>query len=246
VRYLVLSDLHSNQEATRAVLHAARPLVLDGAIVLGDLVGYGANPNEIVEAVRELNPLAAIRGNHDKVVAGLEPGEEFNRVAMEAARINRNLLSTRSLEYLRGLPRGPVQVAGRFTISHGTPLDEDEYLVDERDAAEVFRDGDFSVCFFGHTHLPGVFVLQRGMVTLLLPRKPEAILTLEPGARYLINPGSVGQPRDQDARAAYALYDDAARQVIFRRVEYPVARARDRIREAGLPEILGERLLRGV
>ena len=113
-------------------------------------------------------------------------------------------------------------------------------------ALPVFEATDFPICFFGHTHLPGAFVFQDGRVFLLVPRKPEATLSLSPGARYLINPGSVGQPSDEDPRAAYAFYDDVARQVSFHRVDYPVARARERIRVAGLPAILGERLHRGV
>jgi predicted phosphodiesterase len=246
VRYLILSDLHSNQDATRAVLDAVRPGHTERVVVLGDLVGYGASPNEVVETVRGLNPCGAIRGNHDKVVAGLESGEDFNRIAMEAARINRRLLSPENLGYLEALPRGPLQVADSFSISHGTPLDEDEYLVEEWEAAAVFEATNALVCFFGHTHLPGAFVLRGGRVTLSVPGKPEAPLDLQDDSRYLINPGSVGQPRDDDPRAAFAIYDDDLRRVVFRRVQYDVHRARQRIREAGLPEVLGERLQRGV
>jgi len=246
VRTLLLSDLHSNHEATGAVLESARSLGFDRVVVLGDLVGYGASPNEVVAAIRDLNPFAVIRGNHDKVVAGVHPGEEFNRVALEAARINRLLLLPENVEYLSALPRGPETIGGAFAIAHGTPLDEDEYLLDGWGAAAVFEETDFPVCFFGHTHVPGAFVLKEGAVGLLVPGKPEAVLRLDAGARYLINPGSVGQPRDCDPRASYAIYDEAAGEVIFRRVDYPVDRARKRIREAGLPGILEERLQRGV
>jgi predicted phosphodiesterase len=246
VRYLLLSDLHSNHEATQAVLQAVRPGEVQKVVVLGDLVGYGPSPNEVVESIRHLGPCATIRGNHDKVVAGLESGEDFNRVAMAAARINRRLVSDENLGFLETLSRGPLDVAGSFTIAHGTPLDEDEYLVDEEEAAVVFERTDMPVCFFGHTHLPGAFVFREGAVALFVPRKPEAVLDLEKDARYLINPGSVGQPRDEDPRAAFAIYDDASRQVSFRRVVYPVNRALERILEAGLPEVLGERLRRGV
>jgi predicted phosphodiesterase len=246
VPYLLLSDLHSNEEATRAVLGSAGIDACQRVVVLGDLVGYGASPDQVVETVRKLNPVAAVRGNHDKVVAGIDSGEEFNRTAKEAARINRSLLSQGNLRFLEALPRGPLEVAGSFLIAHGTPLDEDEYLVDEWEAGFIFQEMEFSVCFFGHTHLPGAFVLREGKIDLLIPQGAETVLPLDSAARYLINPGSVGQPRDQDPRAAYALYDDDRRQVVFRRVEYPVSRARARIRAAGLPEILGERLERGV
>jgi len=246
MRYLVLSDLHSNHEATRAVVGAVPPGGFEGVVVLGDWVGYGASPNEVVDLVRKLQPCAAIRGNHDKVVAGIDSGEEFNRIAREAALINRRLLSRENLGFLEALPRGPLRVADSFHIAHGTPLDEDEYLVEAWEAAAVFEAAEFSLCFFGHTHLPGAFVLRNGKVTLLQPERPQAILNLEPGARYLINPGSVGQPRDQDPRAAYALYDAQSRQVVFQRVPYAVHETRSRMLEAGLPAILGERLQFGI
>ena len=245
MRTLVLSDLHSNREATLAVLDAARSLAFERVIVLGDLVGYGADPNEVVEAVRGLRPFAVIRGNHDKVVAGVASAEDFNPVAAEAARINRLLLLPENSEYLSALPRGPETIGGAFAIAHGTPLDEDEYLVDEAGASHVFEKTVIPVCFFGHTHVAGAVVLKEGAVNFLVPGKPEAVLRLEAGARYLINPGSVGQPRDSDPRASFAIYDEDAGEVLFRRAEYPIERARQRIREAGLPDILGERLLWG-
>jgi predicted phosphodiesterase len=246
MRTLVLSDLHSNHEATLAVLESARSLAFDRVAVLGDLVGYGADPNEVVKAIRDLSPFAVVRGNHDKVVAGIDPGEDFNRVAAEAARINRLLLLPENAEYLFSLPQGPGMIGGTFAIAHGTPLDEDEYLADESGAAEIFGETGFSVCFFGHTHVAGAFALKEGAVNLFVPGRPEAVLRLEAGARYLINPGSVGQPRDSDPRASFAIYDEAAAEVIFRRVDYPIERARQRIQDAGLPGILGERLLWGV
>jgi predicted phosphodiesterase len=246
VRTLLLSDLHSNQEATVAVLESARSLGFDRAVVLGDLVGYGASPNEVVAAIRDLSPLEVIRGNHDKVVAGVEPGEDFNRVAREAARINRLLLHSENVNYLSGLPTGPRSVGGAFAIAHGTPLDEDEYLLDARGAGAVFEETDFRVCFFGHTHVPGAFVRKEGAVGLMVPGKPEAVLRLDARFRYLINPGSVGQPRDSDPRASYAIFDETAGEIIFRRVDYPVDRSRRKIREAGLPTVLEERLQRGV
>ncbi len=246
MRTLLLSDLHSNLEATRAVLESARSPGFDRVAVLGDLVGYGPSPNEVVAAVRDLGPVAVIRGNHDKVVAGVERGDDFNPVALEAARINRLLLRPENLEYLSALPGGPRTVDGVFAIAHGSPLDEDEYLLDAGRAAAVFEETGFRVCFFGHTHLPGAFVLKEGAVTPLVPGKPEAVLRLDARARYLINPGSVGQPRDRDPRASYAIHDEAAGEVLFRRVDYPVDRIGEGIRKAGLPAILEERLRQGL
>ena len=246
MRTLILSDLHSNLEAIQAVLTSARPQAFDATVVLGDLVGYGASPAEVIETVREMDPIALVRGNHDKVVAGIDNGEGFNPVALEAARINRGLLQPGQREFLTAMPRGPLPVGGSFWIAHGSPVDEDEYLVDERQAAAIFEQADFPICFFGHTHVAGAFILEEGRVERLLPRGAQAALPLRPGARYLINPGSVGQPRDEDPRASYAIYDEAAGEILFRRADYPIPSVQERMRRLGLPAVLAERLAWGV
>ncbi|HEV8336983.1 MAG TPA: metallophosphoesterase family protein [Candidatus Polarisedimenticolia bacterium] len=246
MRTVIFSDLHSNLEATRAVLASARSHSFDAAVVLGDLVGYGASPAEVIEAVRELNPVALVRGNHDKVVAGIDDGEGFNPVALESARINRGLLRPGQREFLTAMPRGPFPVGGGFWIAHGSPADEDEYLVEERQAAWIFEQSDFRICFFGHTHVAGAFVLKEGRVERFLPRGAQTTLLLKPEARYLINPGSVGQPRDEDPRASYAIYDEAAGETVFHRVDYPIPSAQERMRRLGLPSVLAERLAWGV
>jgi diadenosine tetraphosphatase ApaH/serine/threonine PP2A family protein phosphatase len=215
-------------------------------VVLGDLVGYGASPAEVIEAVRELNPVALVRGNHDKVVAGIDDGEGFNPVALESARINRRLLRPGQREFLTAMPRGPFPVGGAFWIAHGSPADEDEYLVEERQAAWIFEQSDFRICFFGHTHVAGAFILKAGRVERLLPRGAQTALLLRSDARYLINPGSVGQPRDEDPRASYAIYDEAAGEIVFHRVDYPIPSAQERMRRLGLPPVLAERLAWGV
>jgi predicted phosphodiesterase len=244
VRYLILSDLHSNLEASRAALDAARREGFDRAVVLGDLVGYGADPEGVVDLIRTLAPCGAVRGNHDKVVIGASTGEDFNPIALEAARRNRLALSPAGLAYLRSLPRGPAKVDGRFLIAHGTPGEEDDYLVDEHDAKAAFGEAEFRVCFFGHTHVAGYFVQRNESVSGVTA--PPPAVRLAPGTRYLINPGSVGQPRDGDPRAAFALYDETDDTVWFRRVEYPVPRAQERILEEGLPPVLAARLERGI
>jgi predicted phosphodiesterase len=246
VRTLVLSDLHSNLEATRACLEAAREQGYDRVAVLGDLVGYGGSPEEVVKEVRALRPAGIIRGNHDRVVAGIEEGEEFNFMALQAALANRQLLSPDAKTYLAALPAGPQALGESCLIAHGTPLDEDEYLVDPEGAEAVFREADFALCFFGHTHVPCVFRLDDRGVTGLLPAPEGTRISLEPGSRYLINPGSVGQPRDEDPRAAFLILDRAERTVRFHRVSYPIHEAQLRILEAGLPPLLAQRLQRGV
>jgi len=246
VRTLFLSDLHSNLEATRACLEAARELGYDRVAVLGDLVGYGGSPEEVVKEIRDLQPTVIIRGNHDRVVSGIEEGEDFNLLALQAALANRRLLSPGARAYLGALPAGPLALEEGCLVSHGTPLDEDEYLVDVDGAQEVFRVADFSLCFFGHTHVPCVFRLERGVVTGLLPALEGTRISLQPGSRYLINPGSVGQPRDEDPRASFLILDGEPRAVTFHRVRYPIQDAQIRILEAGLPALLAQRLERGV
>ena len=244
MRYLILSDLHSNLEATQAAMAHALELGYDRALVLGDIVGYGADPNPVIDRLRALPGLVAIRGNHDKVAAGLEEGEEFNEAARQAALWTRRVLTPANLAFLQALPRGPLEFAPGHYLCHGTPLDEDGYLLEEDEAQRCFERLDFEVCFFGHSHYPGAFVLD-GPRALRRTGGGGAVLGLEPGRRYLVNPGSVGQPRDRDSRCGFGIYDEARREVTFHRDAYPAALAREKILAAGLPRWLGDRLLVG-
>jgi predicted phosphodiesterase len=245
MRYLVMSDLHANREALRAVLEDASRPGFDGVLLLGDVVGYGADPGAVIDALRPLPGLTAVRGNHDRVAAGLDAADDFNPPARAAARWTRDALSPEDAGFLRGLPRGPRAFAPRRLLSHGSPLDEDEYLLDAAQARRCFEGAAFDLCFFGHTHLPGMFVEAAGAVSWVAPGRDDGAEALLPGRRYLVNPGSVGQPRDRDPRAAYVLYDDAAARVLFRRVPYAFDETRRRILEAGLPAWLGDRLALG-
>jgi diadenosine tetraphosphatase ApaH/serine/threonine PP2A family protein phosphatase len=213
--------------------------------VLGDLVGYGANPNQVVDATRRLKPLIAIRGNHDKVCTGIENGELFNRVALEAAMWTRRKLTPANMRWLRDLPQGPVVVDGAFAISHGTPIDEDAYIFGEIEALNIFRQTDFPLCFFGHSHFPVVFGLSPDAITTALALDSTLRVRLDEGCRYLVNPGSIGQPRDGNPRASFALYDSRTRVVTIQRVAYPIASAQARIIRAGLPRLLADRLAIG-
>jgi len=245
MRYLILSDIHANKEALTAVLAHVKRKRWEKAVFLGDLVGYASNPNQTVDLVRRLKPLVAIRGNHDKVCSGLENGELFNRIALQAALWTRNRLTRPNLHWLRTLPRGPVVVDGAFAISHGTPIDEDAYIFGEIEALNVFRQTDFPLCFFGHSHFPIVFALTPDAITTMLTSSPCFRIRLEDGARYLVNPGSVGQPRDGNPHASCALYDSETRVLSIHRVGYPIHAAQRRILGAGLPKPLADRLALG-
>ena len=245
MRYLILSDIHSNREALAAVLNRVRRKRWDKAIVLGDVVGYGANPNEAVDAVRSLRPLVAIRGNHDKVCSGVEDGEMFNRVALQAAIWTREHLTPSNLHWLRSLPEGPVVVDGAFAIAHGTPIDEDAYIFGEIEALNVFRQTAFPLCFFGHSHFPVIFGLSPEAIQTVLTQPPSFRFRLEPGVRYLVNPGSIGQPRDGNPLASFAMFDSDTRTVAVHRVRYPLERAQRKILGAGLPRPLADRLALG-
>jgi predicted phosphodiesterase len=246
VRYLILSDIHANAEALHAVLASADSRY-DRIVCCGDLVGYGADPDAVVQWVRT-NVSGVVRGNHDKACAGLEDLEWFNPVARLSALWTQAVVQPETIEYLRSLAQGPERVNG-FQILHGSPLDEDEYVVSEQDVAQIAPYLDCDVSFFGHTHLQGAFLCHRNGVKRLMatePASPEEVLELEPDVNYLINPGSVGQPRDGDRRAAYAIYDPDKRLVSLCRVEYDVASAQKKILNAGLPELLALRLGAGL
>jgi len=245
VRYLILSDLHANQEALEAVVHEARER-WDAAICCGDLVGYGADPNSVVEWVRANCALVA-RGNHDRACTGLEDLEWFNPVAKAAAVWTGQALTPENLKWVRELPKGPLLLE-QFEVAHGSPYDEDEYVMAGAEAAAAFHYLERRLAFFGHTHLQGGYIWNQERVEAIPrmpPRARSRTMEIEPGCAYLVNPGSVGQPRDSDPRAAFAVYDSGADTVTFRRVPYDVARAQRKIREAGLPPALADRLAVG-
>jgi predicted phosphodiesterase len=246
LRYLILSDMHANWEAFEVVLRRARRKRFDAVLVLGDLVGYGAAPNQVVEAVRDLGPrLYTVRGNHDKVVTGIDSGSNFNQTALTAAQWTTTRLTPANLRYVRDLPRGPVRIEDGVAICHGSPLDEDTYVFSDVDAWEIFASFAMPVTFFGHTHIPSVFSLEGRALGVRALRGNGGTLHLHPEGRYLVNPGSIGQPRDRDPRASYMTYDSERRIVRWHRIDYPIAEAQRRIRKAGLPGSLADRLAVG-
>ncbi len=246
MQFLILSDMHGNFEALAAVLRRVRRKRFDAILVLGDLVGYGAAPNQVVEAIRDLpGTVHRIRGNHDKVVSGLESGENFNHAALAAARWTSEHLTKANLRFVRELAQGPLRLPQGFAICHGSPLDEDQYVFSMFDAWEIFESFDADLIFFGHTHVPSMFAVRGRETQVALLRGASGAIVLEPGTRYLINPGSVGQPRDRDPRAAYMSYDSDRGRIRWHRVGYPIGRAQQRILKAGLPRVLAERLALG-
>ena len=244
MRYLVLSDIHGNWEALDAVTAQARG-AYDTVVCCGDLVGYCADPNPVIDWVRA-NVAVVVRGNHDKVCTGLDDLEWFNPVARAAAEWTSRALTPPNLKYLRDLPQGPAEVES-FQILHGSPLDEDDYLMSTFEVSQIQSHLDKRISFFGHTHLQGGFLCDWNGVRRIGGALPngDTVLDLDPDTWYLVNPGSVGQPRDGDPRAAYVLYDPDARVVEYRRAEYDVREAQRKIRAAGLPEILALRLETG-
>jgi predicted phosphodiesterase len=246
MRYLILSDIHSNEEALSAVLVRAQRRKYDSVVILGDFVGYGADPNAVIDRVSRIRKRKSmIRGNHDKVVCGLDSGDLFNPVALKAARWTTETITASSRRFLEGLPVGPLEVDRAFVICHGSPRDEDAYIFSDYDAYLNFTFSDASVCFFGHSHIPSVFALQPHGIRVDVVRGDRVRMLLKRDCRYLINPGSIGQPRDRNPDASFAFYDTEQRAVTFERVRYDVEKARDKIHSAGLPGMLGDRLLMG-
>jgi len=236
MRFAIFSDLHANLEATEAVLQDANEKECTHFVCLGDLVGYNANPHECVEIVRQLD-CPTVKGNHDEQACLGESSRDFNDLAEKAINWTRAHLTEQDKQWLAEL-RMTRQVRD-FTIVHAT-LDtpaEWGYVFKNLDAVASFTYQHTTVCFFGHTHVAGAFVRDEGVKRVLTPH-----LTIEPGKKYFINTGSVGQPRDGDWRAAYCVYDTERNVVEQRRVKYDLATAQNKIIKAGLPRLLAERL----
>lgn len=247
MKFLILSDVHGNIEALDAVLASAPVDSYDRLLVLGDLVGYGANPNEVVDRIHELEPDALIRGNHDKVSSGIEKPVHFNYVAAEAARWTLETLTETNRARVAALPQGPLVVDESIEVCHGTPYDEDAYVFNDDDAVRALDAASRRLCFFGHTHLPVACARAAADAPLetVVPETASAdptVITLDAQSSYLINPGSVGQPRDGDPRAAYATLELDANEVRLLRVPYRVDVAQQKIIDARLPESLAHRL----
>ena len=246
MRYLILSDVHANVTALEAALAAAQG-AWDKALCLGDLVGYGPDPNEVVDRVRSLNAVT-IRGNHDRVCCGLSDAQDFNPVARSAVNWTREQLRPENQQYLQELPPGPKELNGMVLI-HGALRDEDEYVIAPGQALASLVEATSDLSFFGHTHLQGGFSFHNNQLAVIHPKYAAQggvwPLQIEEGTRYLLNPGSIGQPRDGDSRAGFLIADMEHRVMEYRRVPYEIRSVQQRMFRAGLHESLILRLALG-
>jgi predicted phosphodiesterase len=242
MRILVMSDIHANYTALEAVLSDAGDV--DETWCLGDLVGYGPDPNAVVEEMREIKNLTCLMGNHDVAVIGKMSLETFNGDARRSLMHHEKVLNASNLDFIRSLP-SRSKVRGEVTIAHGSPRDPLwEYILNSLTARLNFDHFDTPWCFVGHSHIQSIFVKDEVLDKVTVEQtKPDVTLELHP--KLILNPGSVGQPRDRDPRAAYAIYDTEARTWTPRRVMYNIAEVQGRIREAGLPEKHAARLAEG-
>lgn len=241
MRVLVLSDIHANLTALEAVLADAG--VVDAIWCLGDLVGYGPDPNECIQRLQWLPNLSCLVGNHDAAVLGRLDLFTFNTEARQALLWTQNVLKPKNREYLDSLPERLV--VGSVTLVHGSPrLPIWEYLLDTYNATQNFAYFDTPYCFVGHSHLPVIYQMVDGRIhaDLIIPKERESI-ALRP--RAILNPGSVGQPRDRDPRAAYAIFNPDELTWELHRVPYDIAAVQARMRAAGLPERHIQRLSDG-
>jgi len=240
MRFAIVSDIHANLEALEAVLADARNRRCTHFVCLGDVVGYNANPRECIERVRELD-CPVVKGNHDEETTLSASSERFNELAERAIQWTRDNLTDQDKEWLRSLPL--QKRVHDFTIVHAT-LDTPGqwgYVFNTLDAVASFTYQRTAVCFFGHTHVPMVFI--RGQSGIRQERKEHT--RIEPVRKYFINVGSVGQPRDGNWRAAYCIYDIKSNLVELLRVKYDLATAQKKIAKAGLPQPLADRLAIG-
>jgi diadenosine tetraphosphatase ApaH/serine/threonine PP2A family protein phosphatase len=245
MRHLILTDIHGNIDALEAVLRDASGHY-DEVVCCGDLVGYGASPSEVIEWIRQ-EASFIVRGNHDRAVWEDGLKETFNLAAQAAIEWCLKKLDPADIEWLRQLPAGPVWPYD-FGLAHGSPLDEDEYLAFTEDVIGLEPAFERKLLFFGHTHVQGGWIWDHdGVQPAPVPglRDTQRVLDVHPDVHHLINPGSVGQPRDHDPRAAYAVWDSESRLLTLRRVAYDIRTAQQRILSAGLPVSLAMRLANG-
>lgn len=246
MRWAVLTDIHGNHLAFQWVLKHAYRKKIDGYLILGDLVGYYSGAEKVIRTIQRFRkPWMCVRGNHDKTVAGLEDPIYFNIMALQALYWTQKNLSQKALQFIRNLPKGPKEVNEKILICHGSPVDEDLYILSEGEAWRSLINLNYPICFFGHTHLPSLFIFHQGLLQGYWVRTSPYTLSLKPSARYLINPGAVGQPRDRDPRASYGILDEETSTFTFYRVSYPIEKMVAHGRDAGLPLSLLERLAGG-
>jgi len=242
MRYLILADVHSNLEALGAVLDDAGRV--DAALCLGDLVGYGPDPNACVQRVRALPDLSCVAGNHDLAAVGGYDVSWFNSHAREAVLWTQQQLTAENRDFLAHLPL--TRTLGPFTLVHGTLPEPMEYLSSQWEARATFQEMSTPLCLVGHTHIAEAYTQANGVI---MPQHQALLdggeIKLAARDRYIVNCGGLGQPRDGNPRAAYGLYDSRRRVLSVRRVEYDIPAVQDKMRRAGLPPMLSDRLTHG-
>ena len=242
MKYLIFSDVHGNLEALQAVLAHGKSAAVDFYICLGDIIGYGADPNECVEAVRGLPAYACVKGNHDAAVIDPRERSFFHSVALEGVRFTEAALTEDNRKFIENLPYVYTS-DGLFIAVHASPYkpEEWEYVLDQGGAKRAFGATPHQIAFIGHSHTPVVF-RDDGRAERFLSGDE---LRIEDGVRYVINVGSVGQPRDGNPDASFLIFDDGNLTAHIMRVEYDRKKAAEKILKAGLPPVLAERLLVG-
>ena len=239
MRYAVIADIHGNLEALQAVLADIKEQKCTHVVCLGDVVGYGANPKECLDIIRGMN-IPVVKGNHDEYIGVDVNPDGFNDAAAEAVTWSRAQLTEDDRKWLRELKY--FRLVGNFSIVHAT-LDAPQrwgYVFEKLEAAASFTYQNTQVCFFGHTHVPVAFIRDTGVRGGTYSK-----FRVEAGKKYFVNVGSVGQPRDGNPKSAYVIYDLVQQTIELRRLDYPIAEAQRKIRAAGLPERLAERLASG-
>ena len=240
MRYAFIADIHGNFDALQAVMEDMRAQQPDHVFCLGDIVGYGAEPAECIKFMRE-NSILCIAGNHDFAVTGAVSTDYFNPIATASVEWTRQALSNEDIQFLSRLPLEFKDDV--FMLTHGAPAVPGafEYIITMEDAARGFASLDRPISFQAHSHVPITFILSNGYASLV----PSRIFTIDDGCPAMINVGSVGQPRDAEPAACYALFDASARSVSIRRIPYDIDRAAGKILRAGLPESNAYRLFLG-
>lgn len=241
--YIIVSDIHSNLEAFNAVIDTFPDKKEKKILCCGDIVGYGANPDECVEKIISLNAIT-VMGNHDAACAGKLDSYYFNPNAQEAVYWTEEFISDKYKDYLKGLPYTYESPA--FTLVHGTLHNYNDfiYMNNKDEAKATFNILKTKLCFLGHSHIPGIFEIDGENISYAKGSGEKVFL--KTGARYIINVGSVGQPRDGDNRASYCVYDEDEGSILLKRVDYDIKTAQMKIREAGLPRALATRLEAGI
>ncbi len=246
MRYGVISDIHSNLEALEAIFDEIDSIGVDKTICLGDIVGYNANPNECIDILRKRG-VESVMGNHDSRAAELEEPSDFNPLAATAVIWTREVLTETNKSYLSRLPRS-LKIDETFLAVHGWINDTDRYIQNTDDAEanfELLWDCSpltpIKICFFGHTHIARSFIKDDNEVREARERR----ISIESKRLYLVNPGSVGQPRDLDPRASFAVFDSEKSEINMYRVEYDIESCSKKVLKAGLPKLLAERIKLG-